>query len=534
MAYREVTMTQVKEVLRLWVMGKGWRAIARLADVDRKTARRYVEAGQRAGVRRDAGEAALTDEVLAAVAEAVRPKGPGERGEGWKHCEAHREQLEKWLEADLRLTKIHTLLTRHTGRAVAYRTLHRYATEELGFGRRRVTVRVDDGKPGEELQLDFGQLGRLAVVADGPLKKVWALIFTAVCSRHQFGWLTFEQSLESVVEGFERAWEFFGGIFRVIIPDNFKAIVTRADPISPRLNDRFVHYAQARGFVIDPARVRHPDDKPRVERAVPYLRDSFFAGEEFRDRVEAQKRLEDWCLTTAGLRVHGTLQRRPLECFELTERPALLPLPEERYELPVVVSATVQPDHHLRVGKSLYSLPSAYIGQKVEAWATSQLVRIYLAGKLIKLHKRVGPGERATDPADYPPGKAIYATRDTASLQKLAEEAGSAVGVYAVRLLEGPLPWTRMRQVYRLLALVRRYGAQRVEQACRQALELDVVDVTRVSRMLEKALEARPPETLVMAPKPANVVPLRFARETSEFAVSGLKPALMAKAGGQK
>src|SRR4051794_8879131 len=76
----------------------------------------------------------------------------------------------------------------------------------------------------------------------------------------------------SSIAGREAAWAFFGGVFRTVIPDNMAAIVHRADALEPRLNQAFVEYAQARGFHLDPARVRHPKDKRRVERAVQFAR----------------------------------------------------------------------------------------------------------------------------------------------------------------------------------------------------------------------------------------------------------------------
>jgi transposase len=74
-------------------------------------------------------------------------------------------------------------------------------------------------------------------------------------------WLSFRQTLEDVIAGCEAAWEFFDGVFAVIVPDNLKAIVDQADPCNPRINPKFLEYAQARGFLIDPARVRKPTDK---------------------------------------------------------------------------------------------------------------------------------------------------------------------------------------------------------------------------------------------------------------------------------
>jgi transposase len=101
-------------------------------------------------------------------------------------------------------------------------------------------------------------------------------------------------------------------VFRCVIPDNMSPIVDKANPTEPRLNQAFVEYAQDRGFVIDATRVRHPKDKPRVERAVPYVRRSLFAGEHFVDRADAQRRAQCWCETTAGLRVHGVPAGRAL------------------------------------------------------------------------------------------------------------------------------------------------------------------------------------------------------------------------------
>jgi transposase len=413
---------------------------------------------------------------------------------------------------------VRELLLRHTGGAVPYQTLHRYVVRELGFGRRRVTVRVDDGKPGEEVQVDFGRMGSLLDEGTGRTRMVWALILTACYSRHQYVWLTFTQALEDVIEGFEKAWEFFGGVFRVVVPDNMKTIVETADPVSPRLNEGFLEYAQARGFVIDPARVRKPDDKPRVERQVTYVRDSFFAGERFRDLGEARERAEVWCRSVSGLRVHGTTQRRPIEVFEAEEKGCLLAAPSARYDVPLHADVTVGIDHHVRVDRALYSVPTAWVGRKVHARADRELVRISMRGQLIKTHPRQRPGGRSTDPKDYPEGKAIYATRNGAALLEQARKVGSACGQVADKLLEGPLPWARMRHVYRLLGLVRSYGEDRVEKACLKVIESDAVDIMRIARILERGLEGH--EKAQTARRLGRLVPFRFQRSTEEFSAA--------------
>ena len=155
-----------------------------------------------------------------------------------------------------------------------------------------------------------------------------ALIFTAVVSRHMFVWLTYSQTLTAVIAGCEAAWAFFGGAFKVLIPDNLKAVVTEADAVNPRLSPGWLDYAQHVGFGTDPARVRSPQDKPRVERAVQYVRGNFWAGESFTDLADAQARAETWCRERAGMRIHGTTARRPAELFAELEAGCLLPVPD--------------------------------------------------------------------------------------------------------------------------------------------------------------------------------------------------------------
>lgn len=514
MAYREVWVVEVREILRQWGLGRGLRPMARSTGLDRKTIRRYVEAAVGAGLSREEALEA-TDAQVGLVLDAVRVGSPGERGETWHLCDEQRTAIKGWLDQDLQLTKVHELLQRTTGRAVVYRTLHRFAAQELGHGRRRVTVRVADGKPGEELEVDFGLLGTLEDADTGRSRRVHALVFTAVYSRHQYLYLTHRQTLEAVVEGCERAWAFFGGVFRVLVPDNARAMITKADPYEPKLAPGFLAYSQDRGFVVDAARVRRPQDKPKVERAVQYAQRSFWQGESFRTLEEAQERADAWCRDKAGRRSHGTTRKRPLEVFEAEEQGRLLPAPESRYELPLFLQVTVQRDHHVSADKALYSVPTAYIGEEVLVRVDRDLVRVYHKGQLIKTHPRQPPGGRSTDPADYPEEVAVYATRDAPTLVDKARRTGAHVGQYAERLVEGPLPWTRMRHLYRLLGLVERYGATRVDQACARALDLDVVDVMRVDRMLARALEAVTPPEATRPPQSATV--LRFARPAGDF-----------------
>jgi hypothetical protein len=165
-AFREVGVIEIREVLRCWLAGGGLRTAAERAGVDRKTARRYVEAAQAAGLAREAGEGQLTDELIGAVVAAVRPARAAGHGASWEALLAQEQQIRDWIGQDLQLTNIHGKLGRR-GVVVPYRTLHRFASERCGFGRRQPTVRVADGKPGQECQVDFARMGLVRDPAPG-------------------------------------------------------------------------------------------------------------------------------------------------------------------------------------------------------------------------------------------------------------------------------------------------------------------------------------------------------------------------------
>jgi hypothetical protein len=156
-------------------------------------------------VVRDGGWEQVTDEVVGAVVAAVRPARPAGHGSAWQRLLAEQKQISDWVGHGLTVVKIGTLLGRR-GVVVPYRTLHRFCVRCCGYGRATHTVRVADGEPGAECQVDFGKMGLLYDPAAGRRRPVHALIFTAVHSRHMFVWLTFSQTLEAVIAGCEAAW----------------------------------------------------------------------------------------------------------------------------------------------------------------------------------------------------------------------------------------------------------------------------------------------------------------------------------------
>ena len=514
MGFREVTMLEVKEVLWRWLDGGSKKTIARHVGLARNTVRTYIEAAAAEGLAAGQGVVALTDEKLAAVLARLRTPGSRERGESWATCAARRSFIAAKLGEGLLLTKVHRLLAR-AGVDVPYMTLYRFAVAELDFGRAAPSVPVADGEPGKELQVDTGWMTLLPADDTGRRRRFRAWIFTAVHSRHRFVYPCFRETTEGAIEACEAAWQFFGGIFEVIIPDNTKVIVQVADPIKPVFALAFFEYAQARGFHIDPTRVQHPKDKPRVERAVQTVREDCFRGEKLLNLEDAHRRARHWCTNEYGMRRHSTTQRIPLEHFNAVEKAALTPVPSEPYDVPLWADPKVGPDQLAVVAKAFYSLPRRFRGKKLRARADSQTVRFYWKRELAATRVRQPPGGRDIRAEDYPEERFACAQRDTAFLRKQAAAHGPAVERFAEALLDVKLPWTRMRRVYALLGLCRRYGGERVNKACVRALEAGLHDVHRLERILRLAT---PPNE--MPAGRGKVLPIaRYLRPSAQYAL---------------
>ena len=516
MGYREHGMWEVLEVLRRAHRGEGRRAIARTTGRARKTVARYLDTAHALGWHPGGDEPG--EPLAAQILARLRP-GPRERAPSAaeQQLQAHGDTLRAWLsgadQRPLTLTKCHDLLTRR-GVTVTYSSLYCFAVKHCGFGEQSTTVRVAAVAPGALAEIDFGRLG---LIRDGLLERrrvLWALVVILVHSRHQYVHLTHSQTLAEVLGGLEDAWAFFGGVPARVVLDNVRAAIRKADRYDPLFSRVFEEYSRYRGFVIDPAPPAMPTGKPHVERQVPCVRERFFRGETFLDRDHAQREVTRWCVEIAGRRIHGTTRQRPLEVFEAVERAALQALDGPRFDPPRWAQVTVHPDHHIRFGYALYSVPHRYLRKPVEVRGDTQLVRIYSAGELIKTHPTKPPGERSTDYTDYPPEKTAYAMRDPHAMIQLAQRHGPNLGAFMTRLLDGTFPWAKLRQAQKLLRLVDKYGASVVEAACRRALAFELINVHRVEQMVLRGLE----QDVETPPRPVGTQgTLRFLREADSF-----------------
>jgi transposase len=521
MAYREVAMWEILAVLERIGRGETQADVSRATDLRRKTIRRYVRAAESLGWK--PGTDPPSEALAAEVFLRHRPNKNRNPGEVEAQLFPHLEAIRDWLtpgpgeKRGLRLTKVQQLLERQ-GTRIPYSSLHRFAVNHCGFGKKqRATVRMVECEPGELAEVDFGRLGLIPDPETGRRRMAWALLVILVHSRHQYVHITFSQKLPDIIDGLEDAWIWFGGVPRRVCLDNMKTAIVKADRYDPVFQRTFEEYARHRGFVIDATRSRDPTGKPHVERGVPYVRESFFRGEDWLNPEHTQRDALRWCLETAGTRIHGTTRQQPLAVFENVEKAHLLPFEGERFDTPTWGQYKVHPDHHVSFQKALYSVPHAFLGRTVWVRGDTKLVRIYVDGTLVKTHPRMPPGRRSTDHDDYPTELTPYTLRDPERMIRQAERHGSNIGKFAAELLSGTVPWAKIRQAQKLLRMGDKYGWLRLDFACRRALAFDLINVHRVESILLQDLDQL---TLPLEPKgEAKVIPirLRFQRPRGSF-----------------
>lgn len=517
MAYKEFSRVEITEIIRIWQTGSGIRPLSRLSGLSRNTIKKYLNAAADCGLSR-AGPPP-TEEQLISLVQLNTVGRTREVIPTARLLEPWLEVIRNWIKKEhLQLTRIQELL-KQRGCEVSYSSLYRYVIRNGWERSSHTTVRMKDTEPGQVAEMDFGRLGLMWDHESGRKRLALGMVVTLAYSRHHFLWPLFGQTLAEIIEGLEACWTFFGGVPHYLVIDNFAAAVAGTDPLNPRLTRGFLEYAQHRGLIVDPTRVRHPQDKPKVESGIRYVRERFFKGGSFRDLADLRIQARQWCLETAGQRVHGTTHKLPLVVFKEEEQARLLPWDNEPYDVPDWRTVTVHPDHHISYKYALYSTPSITCppGTRLEVRGDSKLVRLYQRGLLVKTHPRQCRGGRSTDPDDYPPELTAYTLRSPNYLRRQCAELGEAVGAFADRLLGGPLPWAKLRQAQKLLRLGERYTSSRLNIACHKALEVDLIDVRRLERILVEALE----QEVVASPAIIDTSPPgRFARPGSVFAIT--------------
>ncbi len=499
-------MNHIQDIIRRLQLGESERRIAKDMKISRGTVHKYYEIAKGKGYLEKAGAQPSEAELMEAL-------GPGVQAPRQvSTVEPYREVIQDWLKQGVEMTAIWLRLRENFGYSGGYSSIRRFV-HRLAPVEPEVFVRVHS-EPGEDLQVDFGSVGQLYDPVTKRIRTAYVFVATLGYSRHQYAELVFDQKVATWIALHKRAFQFFGGVPKRVIPDNLKAAVLKVLVHDPILGEAYRRMALYYGFLVSPTIPYTPRHKGKVESGVHYVQRNFMAGQEFVDIQMANVHLRDWVMNTAGVRKHGTTGEAPLHLFNEIEKACLQPLPAAPFRLLEIRPVTVHPDCHVVIAGSFYSAPFIYVGQELAAHVSENFVEIYKGLELVATHPHsTRPGQWHTRLEDYPPAKAAYLIRTPDYCRKLAAKIGPAtLGVVEQLLNDRPLD--RLRSVQAILRLEESVGTQRLEAACARAVYFGDVHYRQIKNILNAAQDREPlPETLPAQPALSHL----FARSGEEF-----------------
>lgn len=490
-------MRKVKEILRLrWGLGLSIRQIARSCSVSHSTVSELLCRAEKAGLSwplpAEMDEAAL-EAKLYRVPSHVKGKKPLPDMEY-----IHKELRRKGVTLQL-LWEEYKQAHPDGYQRSQFCQLYRDWAKTVDVSMRQVHV------AGEKMFVDYA--GQTIPVVDPSTGQTHeAVLFIAVLgsSNYTYAEPSWDQTLESWIGAHVRAFEFFGGAPRVIVPDNLKSGVKQPDYYEPDLNPTYQEMASHYNAVVIPARVRHPRDKAKVEVGVQVaerwilakLRNrTFFGLGELREAVQE-------ALVDLNNRPFQKMDGCRQSYFENIDKPALQPLPSAPYEFALWKKARVNIDYHVEVDMNYYSVPYQLAKEQVDVRLTASTVEVLFKGRRVASHRRLrGKGNCSTLKEHMPASHRRYLEWTPSRILSWARSVGPATAELVQTILDRrPHPEQGFRSCLGIFHLSKQYDNQRIEAACAKAIVLGAYSYRSVRSILKKNLDRVETETRTEAP----------------------------------
>ncbi|MEO5325220.1 IS21 family transposase [Mesorhizobium sp. CC13] len=467
---RRLTMRHIRQMLRLSAGGTSVREIAVVLGVARSTVQDNLDRAKAAGLNWPLpGE--LTDDALEHRLFIRAGVKQGQR----------RRHEPNWAELSIELKKPGvTLLILWE----EYRSVHpdgygysRFCELFRGFEQRLSPTMRQEHAAGDKVFVDYS--GKKVPIVDrktGEIREAELFLGVLGASSYTFAEVTWTQTLPDWIGSHVRMFAFFGGVPRLIVPDNLKSGVSRASFYDPEINRSYGMMASHYGVGVLPARPRRPKDKAKVENGVRFAQSCILG------RLRKQT---FFSLTEANAAIAGVLERinnhvmRRLgvsrrHLFETVKRAALASLPAEDYEFAEWRLARVSTDYHVEFPSFFYSVPHALIRQQVNTRATARMIEIFHRGKRVAAHQRRYGGPRyGTDPAHMPSSHRRYAEWTPERFRRWGASIGPQTeGLIVAILASRPHPEQGFRTCLGILRLYRDITRDRAEAVSARAVEI--------------------------------------------------------------
>lgn len=360
-------------------------------------------------------------------------------------------------------------------------------------------VMRQEHRAGEKLFVDFP--GQRLPIYDRRINAVAfeAELFVAVlgASNYLYAEAVPSQELAHWVGAHVHAFEFFGSVPRIVVCDNLRAGVTRAHRYEPDINATYQEMATHYDLAIIPARAGKPRDKAKVEAGVLLAERWILArlrNRRFSSLGEANEAIAE-LVEAINDRPFRKMAGSRRSLFEELERPVMRPLPAQRYEFARWrVGVKVNIDYHVEVDGHYYSVPYQLVGQRVDARFTASTVEVFHSARRVASHLRsYVRGRHTTDAAHMPVAHRRHAEWSPSRIIAWARQTGPATAGLAEAILDArPHPEQGYRSCLGIIRLADRYGAERVEAACRRALAARALSYRSVESILRHGLDSQP------------------------------------------
>lgn len=445
----------------LFKKGYNKSQISRILEIDRKTVRASLEK--------------------------IKQNGIVERKTYPTILDPYKEYINIQITKDLTAKRIFQDLQRDYNFSGSYDTVKRYVAKIKATPPKAYMVLTS--LPGEETQVDFGYIGTIKV--NNRRKKAWIFVMTLSYSRYMYVQIVFDQSVKTFIECHKNGFKYFGGVPETVKIDNLKAGILEADFYEPTVQKNYAAFAAHYGFWAQPCRVRTPTDKGKVESNVNYVKDNCFKGREFSDIEEARKFLLDWLKNTANVRKHGTTKKIPQEVFNTVEKSKLQALPSEDYVISRSTTCLVNTNCHICYDGNYYSVPYAYIGQKIETIEINNLLKVFFKEKEIALHNlcQGKKGEYITQNEHYPYSKNISSQEILSRQREKMNEIGKNALIFFDNFVkQSNIKKYDYKSISGILSLRNKFDNNIIDKACERANAYNVYSYKVIKRICEKGI----------------------------------------------
>lgn len=489
MSFKQFDPMDIYNIVIRWHSGYKIREISRALQIDRKTVRRYIKAAEGAGLGKDKPlpENSKLMELLASLTSVQDRPQPARNA-----FERYRDEIVGLISNKsnpLKPKTAYEVICERHGLVASYSTFKRFIRDlEPGTSHARITCRLET-PAGEEVQIDYAMMGNLYDPLTKKQRRVYAFIATLSFCRLKYVEFVYRQDQRSFVFSHQRMMEFFGGVPRRVVIDNLKDGVIKSDLYDPKLNRLYQELGDHYGFFIDPARVRRPKDKGKVERSVQIVREMFRKLKALHsdlDMATANKLAFDWARHDNGMKVHGTTGLKPFEVFCEIEKTKLLPLPTMAFQFATWREAKVHADQFIQFEKKFYSLPEVYVGQSVWVRGSEKLVAIFdQSYQLIRQYPK-SQQTRLFDASDFPDNVQVMMTEQ--GIQTLISRAQAIGPNFKQLIIKVLTPHAKLnyRRALALLNLSPKYRAEQLETTAETAIRYRIFIPQQFKRLLQR------------------------------------------------